>query len=403
MFLGRPSAIVALMLLFLVPACSNLSSNVISANSSETTNSLSETVDDLVLPLVTSGHNVGIVVGVLDESGHQHVYGYGRESLESEVVPDGDTLFAIGSLTKSFSSLLYYKLSKEGLVNAGDTLGDILYGQFDFSEASKRITLGQLVNHESGLPRQPNDWEMLGSLIHYSFTGDDIYSHIDRRKVYDFLKTFDPPVGSIGQYRYSNMGMGLFGHLIETKTQKSLDELLTKELFLPLGIGDTSYVIDPVKRKRLAAGYVGDSPCFLTRDTPVPLWEMNDIFKGAAGLYSTVNDLLKLARYRLTLHDIPIITLPINSFWGSGVGEPKYQQLSLGWEVDAFLDKGGTVIYQHGMIAGYSAYMGIVPEKNIAVIVLYNNFDWDDEIGHNLLLNLMQTTKVTSGASDEIR
>lgn len=56
--------------------------------------------------------------------------------------------------------------------------------------------------------------------------------------------------------------------------------------------------------------------------------------------------------------------------------------------VDEFPDQGTTIISQHGMIAGYSAYIGLERSKNLAVIVLCNNFNWDDKVGHNLLLTL---------------
>ena len=60
----------------------------------------------------------------------------------------------------------------------------------------------------------------------------------------------------------------------------------------------------------------------------------------------------------------------------------------LGWSLNYF-DEGRTILtYKHGMVAGYMAYIGMNTEKRIAVVVLCSNFNWDEKVGHNLLLRL---------------
>ena len=48
------------------------------------------------------------------------------------------------------------------------------------------------------------------------------------------------------------------------------------------------------------------------------------------------------------------------------------------------------VTYVHGMVSGYSAYMGMDTDHGIAVIVLSNSFNWDDKVGHNLVIRLSE-------------
>lgn len=384
--------------------CANLSSNVLTENAAELDtiydrhHDLKELVDRLARRPIETGHNVGIVVGILDETGNKHVFSYGKTSISSDVSPDGNTVFAIGSLTKSFVALLLQDLIKDGSVDPAETVGDILPHESDFSAAAKKITLYQLANHASGLPRQPNNFRMFVSLINYSFTGENIYRHIDKQEMYGFLREYTPDEEDIGAYRYSNIGMALLGHLIEVKTGKTLPDLLTERILRPLGLNDTTYALDEEKAARLAMGYVGASPFFVPRNTPVANWEMDDILKGAAGLYSTVNDLLTFAQYRIGISGIPVVNVPVNH----GIFDLHRQQfhpVSLGWDIDEFED-GKRIVFQHGMIAGYTAYIGVEEEKGLAVVVLYNNFDWDDEIGHNLLLTLARSqTSVSDSAS----
>lgn len=377
-------------------ACANQSSTILSDQSSLDIvyghkHDLNALVDKLANPLIESGMDAGIVVAILDEDGHKYTFGYGKRSLNSNMPPDGKTIFALGSLTKAFTTLLLYDLVKDGTLKYDDTVGDILPNEKDFSPAAKRITLEQLANHSSGLHREPMDLAMATSLINYSFTGENIYRHMDKDEMYNYLKSFNPDPKSIGKYVYSNIGMALLGHLIEVRTGKSLATLMEQRFFVPLGMHDTSYIISSKKLSRLADGHVGDSPFFVVRNTPIPPWDTFDIMRGMAGLYSTSDDLLKFAQYRIRLHDVPIIKEPVDTGFLE-LGHEKYQYVSLGWSVDEFNDGKTEIIFKPGMIAGYSAYMGIIQKTGIAVIVLCNTFNWEEYIGHNILLTLSRNS-----------
>ena len=313
-------------------------------------------VDQLAKPHIDSGMDKGMVITVLDEGTGKNIHSVMAKKWDnSNAPPDGDTIFAIGSLTKAFTSLLLYDLVKDGTLKYSDTVGDILPGE-DFSPAAKRITLEQLSNHSSGLPRQPIDLAMLVSLTNYSFTGENIYRHMDRQEIYKYLKTFDPDPNDIGKYVYSNMGAALLGELIETKTKKSLASLMKERIFIPLGMHDTSYVVPQEKLARIAQGHVGDSPYFVARNTPVADWDIFGSVRGMAGLYSTSNDLMKFVQYRMRLRNLPVAKEQVGD-------TDEYQYVSVGWNIDKF-DNGNTqIIFRHGLIAGYSAYMGYEPKN----------------------------------------
>jgi hypothetical protein len=60
----------------------------------------------------------------------------------------------------------------------------------------------------------------------------------------------------------------------------------------------------------------------------------------------------------------------------------------MAWQVKEFKDYKIRIHYKYGVIAGFSSYIGINTKTNDAIIVLKNNFNWKDEIGHNILLKL---------------
>jgi CubicO group peptidase (beta-lactamase class C family) len=383
-----------------VVSCGNLSSNVVFDSSSlkaasATDRDIDELTRALAKPLIDSRENVGISVGVIFRDGRSLTYGFGRRALDDPQPPDAQTIFAVGSVTKSFTALLAYELVKQGLLSVHETVGDILNNNVILSPAAKRITVEQLIHHSSGLPRQPNDRQMLLSLINYLFTGDNIYRHLGRTEVFSFLGEFDPDPQDVGKFRYSNIGFGLLGYLLEVKMGKSLPLLFEEVIFRPLQLWDTTYELNFEQRTRLAAGHVGDSPFFVRRNRPIQQWQLDHILDGAAGLYSTVNDLLKVARYRMEIRD----TAALHGVAGSRnvfhVGKPS-QYLSFGWLVDEFKDDDIRITFQHGMISGYSAYIGIEQERGVGVVVLCNNFNWNDRIGHNLLLALARDSATQS-------
>jgi serine-type D-Ala-D-Ala carboxypeptidase/endopeptidase len=95
---------------------------------------------------------VGLVVAIL-RGGEPSTRGFGRARSDSEVPPDGDTLFEIGSVTKLFTALLLADMAADGLVGLDDSLAEYLPAGVDLPRADPPITLAQLASHAAGLPR----------------------------------------------------------------------------------------------------------------------------------------------------------------------------------------------------------------------------------------------------------
>jgi CubicO group peptidase (beta-lactamase class C family) len=381
-----------------ISGCGSLSSNVVSTpeeldavyTGQET---LPQLVETIARPFVENGTNVGLVVGVLDGE-DKWTFGFGKKSLASDETPDGDTIFAVGSVAKAFLSLVVHQLVQEGALSLSESLGDLLPEGVELSQAARKITIQQLMTHSSALPRQPNDFQMLFSLVNYTFTGENIYRHIDADRVFEVLRTFDPDPEEVGTYRYSNIGSAILGKLVELKTKKSLPTLLSERILFQLGANNTAYDLTAEQRSHVATGHVGDSPFLVMRNTPMAQWDMGNILTGTTGLYSTANDLLEFARHRISLGGGVVDITPIRQPMLS-VSSKVAQKSSYGWLVDDFDAQSARIVFQHGRISGYSAYLGVDLERKIGVVVLANNFNWDDHIGHRLLLRLasLQTAR----------
>jgi CubicO group peptidase (beta-lactamase class C family) len=211
----------------------------------------------------------------------------------------------------------------------------------------------------------------------------------------EYLKTVKIKTKS-HEFRYSNIGYGVLAQLIEEKAEKPFQDLVTDEIFSPLDMKDTVFSLSPEQQHRQAMGHVGDQPYFMKRNTPMKSWDMGEVMAPSGGIYSTVTDLLIYAKHTLAMEDSPLDPVLIKTT------EPKVSQQdgetsALGWTLSKAGDDHTSITYKHGMTSGCSSYIGLNMSKKIAVVVLCGSFNWNDKIGHNLLLRLSQSSDHLSG------
>ena len=374
----------------LVAGCGTLSTTDLSAEDIATARqtrggTLQSKVDSLVRPMVETGHTPGVVVGVLLPDGSMHFYGYGVANQINHRKPDGDTLFAVGSLSKGYLAAITALLVDEGQLSWDDTLETLLPPGTPLSTDARTITLLQLATHTSGLPRQPVTLQTLAYFAEYLFDGDNFYRHLDLDYTLNYLATFSSDTK--GQQQYSNIGYGILGYILELKTGQTVDMLLKHKLVEPLGLSCTGYSPEllPCYPER-AYGYAGDQPKFIARGHSTPDWQFTPLMRGSAGLWSNAKELLMFAsahlkgkesRFNWVLASNLRARLPL----------PK-RSAAIAWIVDDF--GGQTITFQIGVVAGYTSYIGLDVEKRTAVVVLQNSFNWDNTVGHKLLLRLAQ-------------
>jgi CubicO group peptidase (beta-lactamase class C family) len=348
------------------------------------TGDLKAEVDALAQPLIDREEATGLVVGVLTADGSQQYYGYGVTEQLNGHRPDGNTLFAIGSLSKGFLGATAAILVQEGKLRWDDTLETLLPAHMPLSSDAKKITLLQLVTHTSGLPRQPFTVRTLAYFIEYLFTGKSFYRHFDRDYLMNYMATFKGSNSSAPQY--SNIGYGLLGYIMELRTSEKVDALVQQKMLRPLQLGSTGYMPEQLPGYAARArGHAGDQPKMIRRGQPVPDWQFTDVMSGSAALYSNASDLLGYARAHLYQSGDSVRDLALRETLKVHFERP-IEAAATGWIVD---DVGGRKItYQIGLVAGYTAYLGMDVASKTTVVVLQNNFNWTNRIGHRLLLRM---------------
>jgi CubicO group peptidase (beta-lactamase class C family) len=344
-------------------------------------------VDGLVNPLVASGEIYGLVVGVVTPDGATHTFCYGRTGRPGDSQPPGaDALFEIGSVSKVFVAALLARLVEEGQLRYDDTVRGILPANVPVSADVGQVTLYELITHTAGLPREPFTLTQLRCFIGYLVTGHNLYAYLNKPYLYAYLRHCHLKPKAQRKFFYSNLGIGLLGQLIEVKTGRRITDLIVEKVCAPLDMRDSVFALDAAQQQRLTVGHAGNQACWKPANSPIPPWDMGDIMQPSAGMYSTANDLLIFARANLGLLHHPLE--PLLASTQQPQVETSRGAEALGWIINRFNDGRVTLTFKDGMVSGYRGYIGLSRDARVAVVVLSNKFNWDDRVGHNLLLRL---------------
>ncbi len=214
----------------------------------------------------------GIVVGMIaDDPQERWVVGYGRLSATDERVPDGDTVFEIGSITKVFTGILLAQAVLNGEVKLDDPISMYLPEGVTAPEYEGRpITLLDLATHYSSLP---------------PFTTTNLCVEYTMDQMYDFLSGYPLTRAPGSSYEYSNMGFAVLSDLLVRRAgQADYEALLLERITRPLGMDSTRVQLTPEMQSRLAAPHAN---YFLSSCSNI-----ESALFGAGGIRYTANDML---------------------------------------------------------------------------------------------------------------
>jgi serine-type D-Ala-D-Ala carboxypeptidase/endopeptidase len=325
-----------------------------------------DTVNNAVLPMLQSGKSVGMSVGIIKD-GQRYVFGYGKTHSLIGSFPTGDTIFEIGSLTKTFTCIVLAEMIDQGQLRLDDTIQQYLpegvtMPRFEETE----ITLRHLATHTSGLPRIPNDME---SVPGYCFLNP--YANYTVEDMYAFLSRYQLTRKPGTQYEYSNLGMGLLGNLLASKNDMTYEQLVEERICNPLHLADTRITLSSDQRTRLSQGYT-TYISFGTRPVPIPVPNLDlSAFEGAGALRSTLNDLLSYAEACMGITETSLRAAMDLSMTPDFTIDDVLR-VGLGWHFLDANDGSEPVVWHDGATGGHSCFLGFLRESKIAVILLNN-------------------------------
>jgi CubicO group peptidase (beta-lactamase class C family) len=336
-----------------------------------------DAVDLLVERAMRSGRRIGLVVGCV-QGGEQRLVGSGSLRIGAPDLPDGGTIFEIGSVTKVFTGLLLADLVEQGLVGLDDSLAGYLPAWVRVPTfKGHQITLGDLASHAGGLPRDPK-----GTLGRWLRDRRNPQARLSVEELYASLARTRLRHRPGERVKYSNLGAGLLGEALARAAGQSYEQLVRGRICLPLGMPDTMIVPTGEQTVRLATGYT-------RRGRPTAPLQLPAL-AGAGALRSTATDMVCLLRANLDPARTPLAS-QIQRTHRPRLRAARRMEVGLGWLIARPPGAAGPVLWHNGGTSGFCSFAAVARETGTAVVVLGNTARSVDRLGLRLLKALAST------------
>lgn len=307
----------------------------------------------------------GLVAAWLDEHG-SHLVSYGTRDGSSPV--DGNTVFEIGSITKTFTATLLALMAERGELSLNDPAQKFLPSSVRMPQRNGRqITLLDLATQHSGLPRLPSNMAFADPQNPYAdYTVEELYAFLSGYKL-----TRD--IGS--EYEYSNLGVGLLGHILALRAGTNYEALVVTEICQPLHMDSTRITLTPGLKARLAIGH--NQKGRVTENWDIPT------LAGAGALRSTANDLLKYLAANMGMVQTPLSAAMAKTHAiQCSAGSPD-MSIGLAWHIRKKF--GSEIVWHNGGTGGYHSFIGWDKTSQHGIVILSNSANDIDDIAWHLL------------------
>lgn len=326
-------------------------------------NIISERVNQLVSSKIVPGMAVGLYC-----QGKTYSMGAGYANYETQQQVKADTLFQIGSLTKSYTATVIMKWVEEGKLNLDLPIIQYLPElKLTDTQAVEQITLRHLLNHTSGLQGDRDQDYVEGEREQDYGNGDDALG----KAIAEFytLRQMTRP----GSYWfYNNNGYCLASYILERILQKPYETIMQETLFSPLDLGHSFYFAQDAITYSCAVGHlhVAGNKFQVARPFSLPRW-----VNGAGGIIANVEDVIRFARLHLDMGRIgdnvflspkSIAQMQEKSADAFGMGD----FWGLGWRIEEY--QGGLVYGHGGSTHGFRFQLVFSPEHQFALAVVNN-------------------------------
>ena len=331
----------------------------------------------------------GFSVAIVENDQILYSKGFGYRDYENKIKVDSNTLFAIGSATKSFTSSLLGVLREDEKLDFEDSpIDHINELRFYNSQMNDVISIRDMMSHRTGLPRHDASWYFFPT-----FSKDSLVSRVKHHKPFTSVRN---------QWWYNNFMFMLQGVVAERITNKTWSENIKEMIFDPLGMTRSNTSIAELENSENAAfGYSQD-------------FKKMDYYKiagmGPAGsINSSVNEMSKWlitwinkGEYKgkkilppnyteeaISSQSVVVANLPDEDNPGLHLTNYGY-----GWFLSSY--KGHYRVEHGGNIDGFSTSAAFYPSDKVGIIVLSNqNASNTPSIVRNIISDRMLDVKKT--------
>lgn len=342
---------------------------VIAQKSTNTTDLRFKGLDTAFERVLNDWHVAGFAVVVVQKNKVVYVRGFGYRDFAGKLPVTPNTVFPIGSCTKSFTAALIGKLQKDDKLDIDKPVTNYLPSLKFYNDAlTANINLRDMMSHRTGLPRYDLSW--------YFFNTPSIDSMVRR------IQYMEPAAGLREKWQYNNFMYAAQGAVIEQLTGKSWGDNVKERLFIPLDMNHSNVSIPELEKSgEVAVGYTvrgdhsikelayyhigGMAPAGAINSNVIDMakwvmaWINNGIYNGKEVIPADFRN------EAISSQSILDGSLPGKDHPGM-----YFSNYGFGWFVDSY--DGHYRVEHGGNIDGFSANTSFFPSDSIGIVVLSN-------------------------------
>lgn len=300
----------------------------------------------------------GAAIGVLHD-GACYTAGVGVTNVEHPLPVTPDTIFQIGSTSKTFTATALMQLVEDGIVDLDAPVRTYLTAfALQSADDGERVTVRNLVTHHAGY---------VGDYFKDTGRGDDALATIVSK-----MRNSPQLVPAGHTFSYSNAAFYVLGHIVATLRGQVFEHLIRERIFEPLGMHHSFYFPEEVMTHRFAAGHI------VTTEGPrvARPWNTPRSIAPGGGVSSTVIDQVRYAALYTGVTSAPSILKPETITAMQQVQRPAgsmCESIGISWMLDADVGGGHRGVKHGGATNGHLSSFELIPSAGFAVTVLTNS------------------------------
>jgi len=328
-------------------------------------------LDNFVLAQMQQWKVPGVAIAVVQNGQLIYSHGYGLRDVKNNLPVTSKTLFAIGSISKSFTSLSMGMLNDAGKLDWDKPVRQYIpdFQMYD-PVASERMTPRDLISHRVGMAGH--------DLVWYS-------SDFSREDLVHRLRFLQSDHDFRSGYHYNNMMVMTAGYLVGKVACETWEDFVRSRIFQPLQMNASNFsVADSRKTSDYSHPYAKNDRTGVVSEIP---FHPIDSIGPAGSINSNVEDMARYAIFQLgngksgdrtlvseanlKLNHAAQVPMP-GGLPFKQIGPRSY---AMGWVITSY--RGHPLWWHNGGIDGFYALLALLPDDNFGVVILTNLLEDD--------------------------
>jgi CubicO group peptidase (beta-lactamase class C family) len=313
----------------------------------------------------------GVAIGIVKDGKVAYVRGFGVMELGKEQLVMPQSIFNWASVAKSVTAIAIMQLVEQDKIELDASITDYLSYFQMADERYQAITVRQLMSHMAGIPDHPPA-ERVDAYRHTESDEGALERYV--RNLSDTSLLSAPGE----QWAYSTIGFAILGDVVAKVSGQPFEAYVQEHIFTPLRMSHTTLLLKEVAPESLVSPHVANDAGAVVVSEVYPY---SRSFAGGSGLFSNVEDMTRYALAQLKRGELDGVRIlsetSYDLMWEAvtetDIPDPTASHYGLGWMIGDH--NGHRTIGHDGLIQEFNAFLTLLPDDNLAVVLVVNYTD----------------------------